>query len=90
MKATDLAGRVMKVNHAGEHGAVSIYTGQIFMARLTAKSLLPELLAFKADEEKHRTQESGANQTIGCVCLYGGKISSLFHKCSYGPTSQLI
>jgi ubiquinone biosynthesis monooxygenase Coq7 len=45
----------MKVNHAGEHGAVSIYAGQIFMARFTAKSLLPELLAFKADEEKHRT-----------------------------------
>lgn len=55
MKATNLAGRVMKVNHAGEHGAVSIYTGQIFMARFTAKSLLPELLAFKVDEEKHRT-----------------------------------
>lgn len=50
-----LAGRLMKVNHAGEHGAVSIYAGQIFMARFTAKSLLPELLAFKADEEKHRT-----------------------------------
>lgn len=45
----------MKVNHAGEHGAISIYTGQIFMARFTAKSLLPELLAFGADEQKHRT-----------------------------------
>jgi len=55
INATGLAGRVMKVNHAGEHGAVSIYTGQILMARFTAKSLLPELLAFKADEEKHRT-----------------------------------
>lgn len=49
-----LATQVMKVNHAGEHGAVSIYSGQILMARLTAKSLLPELLAFKADEEEHR------------------------------------
>lgn len=55
INATGLAGRVMKVNHAGEHGAVSIYAGQIFMARFTAKSLLPELMAFKADEEKHRT-----------------------------------
>jgi ubiquinone biosynthesis monooxygenase Coq7 len=49
-----LAGRVMKVNHAGEHGAISIYTGQIFMARFTAKPLLAELLAFKAHEEGHR------------------------------------
>jgi ubiquinone biosynthesis monooxygenase Coq7 len=49
-----LAGQIMKVNHAGEQGAVSIYTGQIFMARFTAKSLLPELVAFRADEEKHR------------------------------------
>lgn len=55
MKETNLAGRVMKVNHAGEHGAVNIYSGQILMARFTAKSLLPELLACKADEEKHRT-----------------------------------
>lgn len=44
----------MKVNHAGEHGAISIYTGQIFMARFTARPLLPELRAFRADEEKHR------------------------------------
>ena len=52
--STQLAGRIMKVNHAGEHGAISIYTGQIFMARLTARSLVPELRAFRADEEKHR------------------------------------
>lgn len=50
----NLAGQVMKVNHAGEHGAVSIYSGQIFMARFTARSLVPELQVFKADEEKHR------------------------------------
>lgn len=52
--SAQLAGRIMKVNHAGEHGAISIYTGQIFMARLTARSLVPELRAFRADEEKHR------------------------------------
>jgi ubiquinone biosynthesis monooxygenase Coq7 len=36
INAAELAGRVMKVNHAGEHGAVSIYTAQIFMVRFTA------------------------------------------------------
>jgi ubiquinone biosynthesis monooxygenase Coq7 len=44
----------MKVNHAGEHGAVSIYAGQISVARLRARALLPELAAFKAHEERHR------------------------------------
>ncbi len=46
--------RVMKVNHAGEHGAIGIYTGQILMARLTARALVPELRAFRAHEEGHR------------------------------------
>lgn len=54
MVATNLAGRILKVNHAGEQGAVSIYSGQIFMARFTAKFLVPELLTFRAHEEKHR------------------------------------
>ena len=49
-----MGGRVMKVNHAGEQGAICIYTGQIFMARFTAKSLLAELLVFKAHEVGHR------------------------------------
>jgi ubiquinone biosynthesis monooxygenase Coq7 len=48
------AGRIMKVNHAGEHGAVSIYAGQILVARITARRLLAELQAFKEHEERHR------------------------------------
>jgi 3-demethoxyubiquinol 3-hydroxylase len=48
------AGRIMKVNHAGEHGAVSIYAGQILVARHRASALVPELLEFKAHEERHR------------------------------------
>lgn len=51
----------MKVNHAGEHGAVRIYTGKIFMARFTAKSLLPEFLAFKADD----SPSSGEDDRMG-------------------------
>ena len=52
--SAQLAGRVMKVNHAGEHGAINIYTGQIFMARFTARPLLAELLTFKTHEEGHK------------------------------------
>ena len=44
----------MKVNHAGEHGAVNIYAGQIAVAKLTARALLPDLTDFKAHEERHR------------------------------------
>ena len=54
MNLAKLAGQAMKVNHAGEHGAISIYKGQIFMARITAKSLLTDLFTFKAHEERHR------------------------------------
>ena len=81
INATRLAGRVMKVNHAGEHGAVSIYTGQILMARFTAKSLLPELLAFKADEKRHRTTFYKELQRCGLkrcksywLCAAGGYV----------------
>jgi ubiquinone biosynthesis monooxygenase Coq7 len=49
------AGRILKVNHAGEHGAVNIYAGQIAMARLRARDVLPELTRFQADEERHRS-----------------------------------
>jgi ubiquinone biosynthesis monooxygenase Coq7 len=48
-------GRIIKVNHAGEHGAVNIYAGQIAMARLRARSLVHELAEFKAHEERHRS-----------------------------------
>lgn len=48
------AGRILKVNHAGEHGAVNIYAGQIAIARFRARALLSELRSFKAHEERHR------------------------------------
>lgn len=54
ISATNLAGRFLKVNHAGEHGAVNIYAGQIFLARLTAPSMVAELIEFKSHEERHR------------------------------------
>ncbi len=53
-KAEDFGGRVLKVNHAGENGAVNIYAGQIFCARLTAPDLVGELREFKGHEENHR------------------------------------
>ena len=51
---TSLGNRILKVNHAGEHGAVGIYTGQILMARLTAPHLVDALDGFRAHERRHR------------------------------------
>ncbi len=52
--ATDLGNRILKVNHAGEHGAVNIYTGQILLARLTAPHMVAELREFRSHEQRHR------------------------------------
>src|SRR5687767_7795089 len=51
---SDLGDRIIKVNHAGEHGAISIYTGQIIMARLTAPKMVAELREFRSHEQRHR------------------------------------
>ena len=51
----DLLGdRIMKVNHAGEHGAVNIYRGQILAARLTAPSMVDTLKENQSHEKEHR------------------------------------
>ncbi|MDH0867544.1 demethoxyubiquinone hydroxylase family protein [Mitsuaria sp. GD03876] len=52
--ADSLAERTLKVNHAGEHGAVNIYAGQRLVAQVTCRSLLDELAEFQSHEEKHR------------------------------------
>ena len=50
----DLGSRILKVNHAGEFGAISIYTGQIAVARLFARGLVPKLEEFRSHERGHR------------------------------------
>ena len=49
-----MAGRILKVDHAGEHGAVNIYRGQRFVCRWRAPDLIPELQEFQSHEEQHR------------------------------------
>ncbi len=51
---SDLGSRIIKVDHAGEHGAVCIYTGQILAARLTAPGIIPTLVEFRSHERRHR------------------------------------
>jgi 3-demethoxyubiquinol 3-hydroxylase len=50
----DLGSRILKVNHAGEHGAVNIYRGQRAACWWRNASLRRELLDFQSHEERHR------------------------------------
>jgi ubiquinone biosynthesis monooxygenase Coq7 len=78
------AARIIKVNHAGEHGEVNIYAGQIAITQLRACFLLPELAEFKADEERHRSIFAKELNRRGlqrcrsyCLCGLGGYVLGL-------------
>jgi ubiquinone biosynthesis monooxygenase Coq7 len=54
-KSTETLGdRILKVDHAGEHGAVNIYAGQIAVARLLHRPLVGQLEEFQVHERRHR------------------------------------
>lgn len=53
---TDLGDRIMKVDHAGEHGAVCIYRSQRFFARWRAPDMVAEIDEFIAHERSHRAR----------------------------------
>ena len=46
--------RILKVNHAGEHGAIRIYRSQIAIARWRASDVVPQLEEMLAHEVSHR------------------------------------
>jgi ubiquinone biosynthesis monooxygenase Coq7 len=54
VKALTHADRILKVNHAGEHGAVNIYRGQRLACWWRDDSLKRELEELRAHEEAHR------------------------------------
>jgi len=49
----DTAKKILKVNHAGEFGAINIYRSQIVVSRLLQRSYVPMLESFMADEKRH-------------------------------------
>lgn len=49
-----LGDRIIKVNHAGEHGAVNIYRGQLSACRYRDSALRRELDVLRRHEEHHR------------------------------------
>lgn len=52
--ASSIAEKMIKVDHAGENGAVNIYRAQHLVSRLRAPRLLAELRHFQDHEMEHR------------------------------------
>jgi ubiquinone biosynthesis monooxygenase Coq7 len=50
---TDTPKKILKVNHAGEFGAESIYRAQIMVSKILHKDYVPLLTAFLEDEKRH-------------------------------------
>jgi ubiquinone biosynthesis monooxygenase Coq7 len=48
--------RILKVNHAGEHGAIRIYRSQIAIARWRCSDVVPALEEMLAHEVRHRAR----------------------------------
>lgn len=73
-----LGDRVLKVDHAGEHGAVCIYLAQRSLARWRAPEMVEELGEFLEHERSHRARfaaELSARGVPRCVS---------FHLCGLG------
>jgi 3-demethoxyubiquinol 3-hydroxylase len=96
-----LGGRVLKVDHAGEHGAVNIYAAQMLLARFTAPSLVPELREFREHEQRHRSifwaelQRRGIRRCRSyLLCGFGGfalgLITGLFGRGAIAATTVAV
>ena len=77
--AETVAEKMIKVDHAGENGAVNIYRGQHIVARILHRHLCEGLAEFQAHEEAHRAifrQYLARNNIRRCVsyhlCGIGG------------------
>ena len=52
--------RIVKVNHAGEYGAISIYSSQIAIARWRCPDVVPQLYEMLGHEIEHCAKFAGA------------------------------
>ncbi len=53
MNSTELGNRIIKVNHAGEYGAINIYRAQLLIARLFRRPYVPLLDDLIDHEMRH-------------------------------------
>ena len=98
--------KILKVNHAGEFGAINIYKAQLVVSRIFMKPLVPLLESFLEDEKRHMDifwQEIQRRNGIKCksfwLCGLGGYamgfISALLGKrgimsCTWAVESVVI
>jgi ubiquinone biosynthesis monooxygenase Coq7 len=80
-----LGDRILKVDHAGEHGAVCIYRAQRWFARWTAPDMVAELDSFLAHERRHRARFGAELERRGrrrcrsyLLCGFGGFLLGAF------------
>jgi 3-demethoxyubiquinol 3-hydroxylase len=52
----DTAKKILKVNHAGEFGAINIYRAQIWVSGCLGRDYVPVLERFMADEKRHMSR----------------------------------
>lgn len=96
-----LGDRIMKVDHAGEHGAIAIYSGQIMMARFACRDLIAELAEFRSHEQRHRAifqaelRRRGARRCRSYwLCGVGGfvlgTVTGLLGRAAIGATTVAV
>ena len=75
----DTPKKILKVNHAGEFGAINIYKSQILISKIFMKDLVPLLEDFLTDEQRHLDifwKEIQARNGVKCksywLCGLGG------------------
>ncbi|HEX2590964.1 MAG TPA: demethoxyubiquinone hydroxylase family protein [Rhizomicrobium sp.] len=71
--ARTVAEKMIKVDHAGENGAVNIYRAQRLVAQVRAPSLCGQLAEFQQHEESHRRIFAAHLEKIGvrrCVSYH--------------------
>jgi len=80
----DTPKKILKVNHAGEFGAINIYRSQLFFSKIFMKDLVPLLESFLEDEKRHLDifwQEINRRNGIKCksfwLCGLGGYVMGL-------------
>lgn len=76
---SELGNRILKVDHAGEQGAICVYRAQWAIAALTAPSMREQLADFLLHEKRHRSifgaamMERGLSRCRSYVlCSIGG------------------
>src|ERR1700761_4022842 len=75
--ANTVAEKMIKVDHAGENGAVNIYRAQKLVARVRAPSLVKQLEEFQRHEEEHRSIFQGYLAKIGIRRCVSYKLSAV-------------